>query len=107
MHDPARASTIGSMTPTRLDPVTSTPRYALLAIAVALLLAVGILYSAAGLVAPIWAAALLWASWFGWAWVLVRLWQRRPVLALLTPPAALGFFLGAITAGEQLLGWTA
>ena len=89
------------------NPVTSTVRYGLLTVAVAMLLAVGILYSAAGLATPLWAAAVLWAAWFGWAWVLVRLWQRRPVLALLVPPAALGLFLVTLTAGERLLGWTA
>ncbi len=82
-------------------------RTLLLVVAVVLLAGVGILYSAAGLVAPLWAAAPLWASWFGWLWLLVGLWRRQPVLALLVPPAALGFFIGVITAGERWLGWVA
>jgi hypothetical protein len=36
--------------------------------------------------------------------VLVR---RRSPLALLLPPGALALWFGALTVGEQLLGWTA
>ena len=79
----------------------------LLVLAVLLHLAAGSLYLAAGLVAPLWAVLVLWACWVGLLWLLVRLWRQQPVLALLVPPAALGLFLGAISAGEAWLGWVA
>ena len=82
-------------------------RTLLLVLALALHLAVGILYLAAGLVAPLWAILLLWAAWLALLWVLVRLWRRQPVLGLLVGPAALGLFLGTVSAGEAWLGWTA
>ena len=67
----------------------------------------GIFYAAAGLVAPLWAILLLWALWLGLLWQLVRLWRRRALLSLVVPPLAVALFFAAITAGEQLLGWTA
>ena len=70
-------------------------------------LGAGIFYAAAGLVAPLWAVLVLWALWLGLLWQLVRVWRRRPLLALLVPPLAIALFFAAITAGEQLLGWTA
>ena len=79
----------------------------LLVLAVLLHLAAGTLYLAAGLVAPLWAVLLLWACWLGLLWLLVTLWRHRAVLALLVPPAALGLFFGALTAGEAWLGWVA
>ena len=82
-------------------------RRALLVVAVLLHLGVGVLYLAAGLVAPLWAVLLLWAAWLVLAYLLVRLWARRAPLALLVPLAAVGLILGIVTAGEQLLGWTA
>ena len=79
----------------------------LLVLAVLAHLGAGILYLAAGLVAPLWAVLLLWALWLVLLWVLVRVWRRRPLLALAVPVAAVALFFAAITAGEQLLGWTA
>ena len=84
-----------------------TARRLLLALAVLLHLAAGFLYLAAGLVAPGWAVLLLQAAWLVLLVVLVRVWSRRPPYALLVPLAALGLLAGAVTAGEQLLGWTA
>lgn len=79
----------------------------ILVLAVLAHLGAGIFYAAAGLVAPLWTVLLLWALWLGLLWLLVRLWRRRPLMALLVPLGALAFFFAAITAGEQLLGWTA
>ena len=78
-----------------------------LVVAVALQLATGLFSLAAGLVAPAWAVLLLWAAWTGLLCVLVRLWRRHAVLALLVPPASLGLFLAALSAGEVWLGWVA
>ena len=78
-----------------------------LVLAVLLQLGVGVFYLAAGLVAPAWAVLALWALWVVLLLVLVRAWRRRPPLALVVPLLALALFFGALTAGEQLLGWTA
>ena len=82
-------------------------RRLLLALAVALHLGVGVLYLAAGLVAPMWAVLLLWASWLVLLYLLVRVWGRRAPLALLVPLGAVALIFCVVTAGEQLLGWTA
>jgi hypothetical protein len=55
-------------------------------------------YAAAGLLAPGWAVALLLLAWALLAAALVVLVRRRSPLAL---------WFGALTVGEQLLGWTA
>ena len=39
--------------------------------------------------------------------VLVRVGLRRPAHAVVVPVAAPALLLSAVTAGEQLLGWTA
>ncbi len=82
-------------------------RRLILVLAIALQLVTGSFYLAAGLVAPAWAVLLLWASWIGLLWVLVQLWNRHATLALLVPPASLGLFLAALSAGETWLGWVA
>lgn len=82
-------------------------RRLLLALAVLLHLGIGVFYLAAGLVAPLWAVLLLQLCWLGLLVWMVVLWRRRPPLALLMPLAAAGLIFSAITAGEQLLGWTA
>jgi len=82
-------------------------RRLVLVVALALHLAVGTLYLAAGLVAPVWAVMLLWAAWIGLLWVLVRLRRQHALLTLVVPPAALGLFLAALSAGEAWLGWVA
>lgn len=86
---------------------TTATEYVLLAVAVLLHLAVAPFYLASGLVAPGWAVVLLWLTWIALAVLIVLLWRRRPPLALLVPPGALALILLVITAGEQLLGWTA
>ena len=82
-------------------------RRLLLVLAVLLHLGIGVLYLAAGLVAPLWAVLVLQLSWLLLLVALVAMWRRRPSLALLMPLAAAGLFFAALTAGEQLLGWTA
>ena len=82
-------------------------RRSLLALAVLLHLGVGIFYLAAGLVAPLWAVLTLQLCWLVLLVLLVALWRRRPPLALLVPVAAAALIFAAVTAGEQLLGWTA
>ena len=81
-------------------------RFALV-LAVVLHLAAGVFYLTAGLVAPDWAVLTLWSVWVALLVALVLVWRRRPALALAVPLVAVGVFFGALTAGEQLLGWTA
>ena len=82
-------------------------RFLLLVLAVALHLAIGFFYVAAGLIAPGWAVLTLWTVWLALLVALVLLWRRRPPVALAVPVLAAAVFFGSITAGEQLLGWTA
>lgn len=84
-----------------------TGRRLLLVLAVLLHLGIGVFYLAAGLVAPQWAVLLLQAAWLVLLVVLVRVGARRPPYALLVPLAAAVLIASAVTAGEQLLGWTA
>ena len=79
----------------------------LIALAVLLHLGIGVLYLAAGLVAPLWAVVLLQITWVVLLVVLVRVGVRRPPYALLVPVAAAALIFSVVTAGEQLLGWTA
>lgn len=79
----------------------------LLALAVLLHLGIGVFYLAAGLVAPLWAVVLLQIAWVVLLVVLVRVASRRPPYALLVPVAAAALLFSVVTAGEQLLGWTA
>ena len=79
----------------------------LLALAVLLHLGIGVFYLAAGLVAPLWAVVLLQIAWVVLLVVLVRVGTRRPPYALLVPVAAAALIFSVVTAGEQLLGWTA
>lgn len=77
------------------------------ALAVLLHLAVLPFFAAAGLLAPGWAVGVLLAVWAVLAAALAVLVRRRSPTALLVPPAALALWFAAVTAGEQLLGWTA
>ena len=79
----------------------------LLALAVLLHLGIGVFYLAAGLVAPLWAVVLLQIAWVVLLVVLVRIGLRRPPYALLVPVGAAALIFSVVTAGEQLLGWTA
>lgn len=72
------------------------------------LLHLGVLpfFAAAGLLAPGWAVGVLLVVWALLAVALVVLVRRRSPLALLVPAVAVALWFGALTAGEQLLGWT-
>lgn len=63
-------------------------------------------FLASGLVAPPWAVVLLCVSWLGLLVAAVRL-RHMAAAVLLVPVAALALLVGAVTAGEAWLGWTA
>jgi hypothetical protein len=73
-----------------------------------LYLAVGVFpYLASGLMVPAPWLFVLWAIWLVGLFLAWRTFQRRPPMVLLFPPAAVAFWFLYLTAGEQLLGWTA
>jgi hypothetical protein len=66
-----------------------------------------VFYAASGLLAPAWAVAILCVIWL--ALLAVAIWLlriRRPLYVLLVPIAAWLIWFGALTAGENWLGWT-
>lgn len=67
---------------------------------------VGIFYISSGLVAPGWAVLVLVAIWIGLGVLLWR-WRRRGAVVLTVPFVAAAIWFLVVTAGEQLLGWTA
>ena len=83
---------------------SGTGRRVVFALAIALHLAALAPYSSSGLLAPGWAVLVLLGVWAGLAVLLLRL-RGRP-FALLVPPVAVATWWLALTAGEQLLGWT-
>jgi hypothetical protein len=61
---------------------------------------------ASGLVAPLWGVVVIT---LGWALLLVlalRLWNRAPKLIILIPVVTVIWWLGAVSFGENFLGWT-
>jgi hypothetical protein len=71
------------------------------------LLATLIFYAASGLLAPGWAVTVLLVVWLGLLAVAIWLLRaRRPVYVLLTPVVGALIWFGALTAGENWLGWT-
>lgn len=73
----------------------------------AALLVTLVFYAAGGLLAPAWAVVLLLVVWI--ALLAAAIWllrSRRPLWVLLTPVAAWLIWFGALTAGENWLGWT-
>jgi hypothetical protein len=50
---------------------------------------------------------ILWVIWLVGAALAWRTFQRHPVRVLVFAPAAVAFWFLYVTAGEQLLGWTA
>ncbi len=70
-------------------------------------LAVGVLYFGSGLVVPELVVYPLWAIWVLGLVATIRLAARRPWWSLLTPPAALVFWVGFVQTGSWLFGWTA
>ena len=86
---------------------TSRRRLLWLVLAAVLHLVVLPFYVSSGLVAPAWAVVSLLLLWVLLAAALVHLGRRRGAPALLVPPVALALWFLLVTAGEQLLGWTA
>ncbi len=72
-----------------------------------LYLPVGFLYLVSGLAVPGPAVIVLLICWMAGLVFTFRLAARRPLLALVMTPAALGFWFLYLTAGERLFGWTA
>jgi hypothetical protein len=64
-------------------------------------------YFPAGLVVPGFFVAALWAVWFGGLWFLARLVGEWSWWTLISGPVAFLFWLGYVSAGESVLGWTA
>lgn len=64
-------------------------------------------YLGASLLAPTPAVVGLLVLWLALAVALVAVERRRGALCLLVPLAGLGLWFAVVTAGEQLLGWTA
>lgn len=64
-------------------------------------------YFPAGLVVPGFFVAALWAVWFAGLWYLARLVQEWSWWTLIAGPVAFLFWLGYVSAGEAVLGWTA
>lgn len=69
-------------------------------------LVVGAFVLPSGLVAPAWAWLGLVALWVAGA-LLLWVWRRSPVRALLVPVAMAAIWWAALTAGDVWLGWTA
>jgi hypothetical protein len=65
-------------------------------------------YFAAGLMAPAWAVAVFILVWLGlFAAGVLLLVRRRPLWVIPLPVAAALFWIGGMTLGDLLLGWTA
>jgi hypothetical protein len=74
---------------------------------VVLLLATFPFYLASGLSAPLWAIIVLLLFWAGLFLLAIRWFRKRPYWVICLPVLAVAIWVGAMTAGEQLLGWTA
>ena len=68
---------------------------------------VGFLYLVSGLAVPGWAVVLLLLWWLLLAWWLVRLAARRSWWTPAVPVVGVVTWVVVVTAGSQLLGWTA
>lgn len=80
----------------------------LVVVGVILYVLVGVFfYFPAGLVVPGFFVAALWAVWFAGLWYLARLVQEWSWWTLIAGPVAFLFWLGYVSAGEAVLGWTA
>ena len=84
----------------------AAPRPWSLVAAGALHLAVLAPYASSGLMAPGWAVIGLLLLWAGLAAAVFVVHARKGPLALLVPGVAVALWFLALTAGEQLLGWT-
>ena len=68
---------------------------------------VGFVYLVSGLAVPGWAVVLLLLWWGVLAWWFVRLVARRSWWTPAVPVVGALTWVVVVTAGEQLLGWTA
>lgn len=64
-------------------------------------------YVFSGLIAPTWAVIALLVVWAALLVVAIRLLRNRPLLVPLVPVTALLIWLGAMSAGDAWLNWTA
>ncbi|MFI6479803.1 hypothetical protein ACIBH1_17850 [Nonomuraea sp. NPDC050663] len=64
-------------------------------------------YLSSGLVAPLWAIVVLLMLWAALLLLAIAAVRRRQAWGLLVPVVAVGLWLGAISAGEAILGWQA
>lgn len=87
---------------------TTTQPLFVVAVVIAALaqLVAGYFYMASGLMAPLWAIVLLGVWWVVLTYVGVRLVKRRSYLVLLVPVVTAATWLGVMTLGETVLGWT-
>jgi hypothetical protein len=76
-------------------------------VAAALLLATAPFFVAGGLLAPLWAVIILCAVWVGLVGLAVRWFRRHPLRVLPLPVVAAAVWVGGLSLGEALLGWTA
>ena len=74
---------------------------------IAALLVTGFFYASSGLLAPAWAVAVLLVIWLLLLIAAIQLMRiRRPLYVLPVPVGAWLIWFGALTAGENWLGWT-
>ena len=76
-------------------------------LAMAALLVIGYYYLASGLVAPLWAVVGLMIIWVALVVLGIRWFRSHPWRLVALPVIAVLVWLGALTLGERLLGWTA
>ena len=81
--------------------------YVAAGVAMAAMAVIGVFYVSAGLVAPLWAVIGLVVVWTALVILGIRWFGRHPLRVLVLPVAAVLIWLGVITLGGQLLGWTA
>lgn len=106
MHARMRPVTTSERTGTPADTPRPVGPVVLAVLAAAAHLLAGAFYLASGLVAPMWAIVLLLLWWLVLAGWLVQLARRRSWWTPAPPAIAVITWFAAITAGEQLLGWT-
>jgi hypothetical protein len=88
---------------------STTTRDRLIAgVAIVMYLAVGVVpYSGSTLVVPFGAAIVLWVTWLAGFVGLVRFVAARSPWSLAAAPIALAIWVGYVSLGSWLFGWTA
>lgn len=99
-------------TASALDPAASAPPRDALGVLLAVLAALLHLVAAwlvlvSGLVAPLWALVVGWVLWLGVTFALVRALRARRRTAPLLPLGLLVAWIGLLSLGGAVLGWTA